>query len=153
MSLKDRLSEDLKSAMRGAPSDPEQRVRLSTIRLLNAEIKNAEIAKKGELSDDEITEIVQRQIKRRKEAAEQYKKGNRGDLAEKEEKEAAILANYLPEQLSDEEIRRLAEKAVQETGAASVKDMGKVMGKLMPEVRGKADGKRVNEIVSGLLRS
>lgn len=139
--------------MRRASSDPEQKLRVSTIRLLNAEIKNAEITKRGELGDDEVMEIVQRQIKRRKEAAEQYKKGNRVDLAEKEEKEAVILADYLPKQLSDEEIRRLAEKAVQETGAASVKDMGKVMGKLMPEVRGKADGKRVNEIVSEMLKA
>lgn len=152
MSLKDRLSEDLKSAMRAASSDPDQRIRVSTIRFLNAEIKNAEITKKSQLTDEEIVEIIQRQIKRRRESVEQYRKGNREDLAEKEESEAKILAGYLPKQLTDDEIRELAKRAIKDTGAASIKEMGKVMSKLMPEIRGRADGKRVNEIVSELLK-
>jgi len=152
MLLKERLSEDLKSAMRGQKTDPEQKIRVSTIRFLNAEIKNAEILKKEELNDDEIQDIIQRQIKRRKDSIEQYKKGGREDLAEKEAKEEKILASYLPEQLSDEEIRELAKKAIEETGATSPKEMGKVMSKLMPEVRGKADGKRVSQIASELLK-
>lgn len=152
MSLKERLDEDLKSAMRGQRTDPEQRIRVSTIRFLNAEIKNAEILKKEELTDEEIQDIIQRQIKRRKDSIEQYKKGGREDLAEKEAKEEKILASYLPEQLSDEEIRELAKKAIEETGAMSPKEMGKVMSKLMPEVRGKADGKGVSRIASELLK-
>jgi len=152
MSLRERLDEDLKSAMRGQRTDPEQRIRVSTIRFLNAEIKNAEILKKEELTDEEIQDIIQRQIKRRKDSIEQYKKGGREDLAEKEAKEEKILSSYLPEQLSDEEIRELARKAIEETGAASPKEMGKVMSKLMPEVRGKADGKRVSQIASELLK-
>ncbi|MCL6471683.1 MAG: GatB/YqeY domain-containing protein [Firmicutes bacterium] len=152
MSLKDRLSEDLKSAMRAAPSDVSQKIRVSTIRFLNAEIKNAEITKKSQLTDEEIVEIIQKQIKRRREAVEQYRKGNREDLAEKEESEAKILASYLPKQLTDDEIRELAKRAIKDTGATSIKEMGRVMSKLMPEVRGRADGKRVNEIVSELLK-
>lgn len=152
MSIKDRLKEDLKSAMRGAASDPQQKIRLSTVRLLNADIKNAEIMKKGELSEDEIVEIIQRQIKRRKESTEQYRKGGREDLAEKEEKEAAVLSDYLPAQLSDEELKALVEDAIKQTGATSPKEMGKVMGILMPRVKGKADGGRVSKMASELLK-
>lgn len=152
LSIKERLNEDMKSAMRAASADPEQRIRLSTIRLLNAEIKNAEILKKKELTDDEILEIIQRQVKRRKEAIEQYRKGNREDLAEKEEKEIAVLNNYLPEQFTDDELRALIKEAIQETGATSPREMGKVMSNLMPKVRGKADGKRVSELASELLK-
>ncbi|MDP2210708.1 MAG: GatB/YqeY domain-containing protein [Candidatus Aquicultor sp.] len=152
MSLKDRLNEDMKSAMRQASADPEQKLVLSTIRLLMAELKNAEIVKKDSLADDEVIEVVQRQIKRRNEAVEQYRKGNREELAEKEEKEAAVLAGYLPEQLSDEELTRLIKEAIEATGATAPKDMGRVMGKLMPQVKGKADGKRVNQLTLELMR-
>jgi uncharacterized protein YqeY len=138
--------------MRGASADPGQRIKLSTIRLLLSEIKNAEILKKGALSDDEVVDVIQRQVKRRKEAIEQYRKGGREDLAEKEEKEATILSSYLPEQLSDEEIIDLIKEAIKETGATSVKDTGRVMGTLMPKVRGKADGKRVNRLASEILK-
>lgn len=151
MSIKDRLNEDMKSAMRAAAADPDQRIRLSTIRLLNSEIKNAEIIKRGDLVDDEVVEIIQRQIKRRRESVELYRKGGREDLAQKEEKEIEVLSEYLPEQLSDDEIRQLAGEAIEETGATSPKEAGKVMGKLMPKVRGKADGRQVNKIVAELL--
>ena len=151
MSLKERLNEDMKSAMRQASADPEQKLVLSTIRLLMSELKNAEIVKKESLVDDEVIEVVQRQIKRRNEAAEQYRKGDREELAEKEEKEAAVLARYLPEQLSDEELTRLIKEAIEATGATAPKDMGKVMGKLMPQVKGKADGKRVNQLTLELM--
>ncbi len=152
MSIKDRLKEDLKSAMRGAVSDPQQKIRLSTIRVLNAEIKNAEIMKKSELTDEEVVAIVQRQIKSRKESIEQYGKGGRQDLVEKEEAEAAILLDYLPEQLSDEELRTMVAEAIRETGAASPKDMGKVMGALMPRVKGRAEGGRISKMASELLK-
>ncbi|MDI6816076.1 MAG: GatB/YqeY domain-containing protein [Actinomycetota bacterium] len=152
MSLKERLNEDMKSAMRQASADPEQKLVLSTIRLLMSELKNAEIVKKESLADDEVIEVVQRQIKRRNEAAEQYRKGDREELAEKEEKEAAVLSGYLPEQLSDEELTRLIKDAIEATGATAPKDMGKVMGKLMPQVKGKADGKRVNQLTLELMQ-
>jgi hypothetical protein len=141
----------MKSAMRQASADPEQKLVLSTIRLLMSELKNAEIVKKECLVDDEVIEVVQRQIKRRNEAAEQYRKGDREELAEKEEKEAAVLARYLPEQLSDEELTRLIKEAIEATGATAPKDMGRVMGKLMPQVKGKADGKRVNQLTLELM--
>ncbi len=152
MSIKDRLKEDLKSAMRGAVSDPWQKIRLSTIRVLNAEIKNAEIMKKGELTDEEVIAIVQRQIKSRKESIEQYGKGGRQDLVEKEEAEAAVLLDYLPQQLSDEELQAIVEEAIRETGATSPKDMGKVMGAVMPGVKGRAEGGRISKMASELLK-
>jgi len=152
LSIKDRLKEDLKSAMRGAQSDPQQKIRLSTIRLLNADIKNVEIMKKAELTNEEVIAVIQRQIKSRKDSIEQYGKGGRRDLVEKEEKEAAVLLDYLPEQLSDEELKTLVEEAIRETGATSPKDMGKVMGALMPRVKGKAEGGRVSKMASELLK-
>jgi len=138
--------------MRGAQSDPQQKLRLSTIRLLNADIKNVEIMKKAELTDEEVIAVIQRQIKSRKDSIEQYGKGGRRDLVEKEEKEAAVLLDYLPEQLSDEELKTLVEEAIRETGATSPKDMGKVMGALMPRVKGKAEGGRVSKMASELLK-
>jgi len=138
--------------MRGAQSDPQQKIRLSTIRLLNADIKNVEIMKKAELTDEEVIAVIQRQIKSRKDSIEQYGKGGRRDLVEKEEKEAAVLLDYLPEQLSDEELKTLVEEAIRETGATSPKDMGKVMGALMPRVKGKAEGGRVSKMASELLK-
>lgn len=154
MSLKDRINEDMKSAMKaaGGGADPAARIKLDTIRFLNSEIKNAEIQKHGELTEEEITEVVQRQIKRRREAIEQYQKGGRQDLVEKEEKEAEMLAAYLPEQLSDDDLRALVQEAIKETGAQSPKEMGKVMNVLMPKIKGRADGRRVSEITSGFLR-
>lgn len=146
MSLKSQLSEDMKAAMRAG-----EKIRLSTIRLLNAEIKNAEIDKGEELSDDEVIGLVQRQIKRRREASEQYRKGGREELALKEEAEAAILEEYLPAQLSDDELSAIIREAVSQMGATSKKEMGKVMGVVMPKVKGRADGTRVSRLTSELL--
>lgn len=143
MGLKVKLSTDMKDAMRAG-----DKLRLSTIRFLLSELKNAEIAKGEELSDEETVEIVQRQIKRRREAIDQYRKGGREDLAEKEEAEASILERYLPKQLTDEEIIAVIEEAISQTGASSKKEMGKVMGAVMPKVKGKADGARVSRLVS-----
>lgn len=146
MGLKEELSTDMKDAMRAG-----DKLRLSTIRFLLSELKNAEIAKGEELSDEEAVEVVQRQIKRRRESIEQYKKGGREDLAEKELAEAAILEEYLPEQLTDEEIIAVIKEAISQTGASSKKEMGKVMGAVMPKVKGKADGARVSRLASELL--
>jgi uncharacterized protein YqeY len=151
MGLKERVIEDLKEAMR-AVDDPDHKSRLSAIRMLKADIMNNEIAKKGELSDDDIIALIQRQIKTRNESIEQFEKGGREDLVEKERKEAAVLVKYLPEQMSDDDLRELAQEAVRETGASSPKEMGKVMAYMMPKLKGRADGKRVNQMVSSLLR-
>lgn len=129
----------------------QDKLKVSTLRLLNNAIKNAEIEKREELKEDEIIQIVGKEIKKRKESIEEYKKGNRVDLAEKEEKEAKILSEYMPEQLSEEEIEKIVKKAIEETGAVGKQDMGKVMGKIMPEVKGKADGSLVNKVASDLL--
>ncbi|HEY3374837.1 MAG TPA: GatB/YqeY domain-containing protein [Candidatus Aquicultor sp.] len=151
MPIKDQLNEDMKSAMRAAAGNPDEKIRLGTIRFLNAELKNAEITKKEPLSDEEILEVIQRQIKRRRESIEQYRKGGRNDLADKEEKESAVLAGYLPEQLSDDELRTIIKGAVEQTGASTKREMGKVMAIVMPQVKGKADGRRVNEVASEFL--
>lgn len=154
MSLKERINEDMKSAMKaaGGGADPDARIKLDTIRLLNSEIKNAEIQKKAELAEDEMVEIIQRQLKRRREAIELYKKGGREDLVAKEEKESVVLASYLPEQLSDDDLRKFIQDAIIETGAKTPKEMGKLMSVLMPKVKGKADGRRVNEIALEFLK-
>lgn len=146
MGLKERLLQDLKEAMRA-----RDELRVSVIRMLRAAVVNAEKEKRRELSDDEVLEVISREVKRRLEAASEYERAGRQDLAEKERKEAEILRSYLPEQLSEEEIRELARKVIEEVGAVGRRDMGKVMGNIMPRVRGRADGKVVSEIVRQLL--
>jgi uncharacterized protein len=152
MSLKERIVEDLKEAMR-AVDDPDYKIRLSAIRMLKADIMNAEIARKNELTDDDVTALIQKQIKTRNESIEQYENGGRPELAEKERKEIRVLAGYLPEQMSDEELMELVKEALEATGAASQKEMGKVMSYVMPRLKGRADGKRVNGAVSELLKT
>jgi len=146
MSLKERLKADMKEAMKA-----KDKVRLSTIRMINSLIKNAEIEKRGELTDEEIVQLLMKYAKQRRESIEMYEKGGRQDLVEKEKAELAIVESYLPEQMSEEEIREIVKKAIEEVGAESVKDMGKVMKVVMPKVKGRADGSLVNKIVKELL--
>ncbi len=147
MSLIKRLEDDLIAAMKAKEAD-----KLSVLRMVKAALTNYKIDKKKEnLEDREVLEVLQKQAKQRKESLESFEKAGRAELAEKEKKELAILQAYMPKELSDEEIKALAQKAIQESGAASKADMGKVMKALMPSVKGKADGKRVNEILSRLL--
>ena len=150
MSIKDRLTEDMKLAMKEKEAG---KFRLSVIRMVRASIKNAEIDRKKELADDEVLDIIAKEVKLRRDAAEEFSRGNRQDLADNVQQEAAILMDYLPAQLSEAEIRALVSAAVTQTGAASVKDMGKVMAVLMPQTKGRADGKLVNLIVKELLTS
>ncbi len=150
MSIKDRLTEDMKLAMKEKEAG---KFRLSVIRMVRASIKNAEIDRKKELADDEVLDIIAKEVKLRRDAAEEFSRGNRQDLADNVQREAAILMDYLPAQLSEAEIRALVSAAVTQTGAASVKDMGKVMAVLMPQTKGRADGKLVNLIVKDLLTS
>lgn len=147
MSLQEKLQEDLKAAMKSKDSR-----RLSVIRLAKAAIKNTEIAKKKELGDDEVLEVLNREVKQRRDAIPEFQKGNRPDLVESLEAEIAILMEYLPRQMSEEEIRQAAKEAVAAVGAKDARDMGKVMGALMPKVKGKADGRLVNQVVKELLQ-
>ncbi|MFZ3089316.1 MAG: GatB/YqeY domain-containing protein [Nitrospirota bacterium] len=151
MSLQEQLVNDMKEAMKA-----RDEVKVSTIRMLRAAIKNKEIEKGGtsyKLSDKEIIDVIITAIKQRKDSIEQFTKGNRNDLAEKEKKEAEILQGYLPPQMSEDEIKAEVKKAIAETGAVSQKDMGKVMKALMPKVAGKADGAVVNRLVKELIGS
>jgi len=122
------------------------KVKVSTLRLLVSEIHNAEI-KQGVLTDQDLISVIQREVKKRREAAEGFRKGGREDSAQKEESEAKILQGYLPSQMTDEELTAVVEQAITEVGANSVSDMGKVMGAIMGKVAGQADGTRVSTIV------
>ena len=147
MGLKEKIDEDIKSAMK-----TREELRLSALRMLKAAIGNAEIAKKKTLVDEDIFSLLQTAVKQRKDSAEAFRAGNRPELAEKETAEIKILEVYLPAQLGEQEVRELVAKAVAETGAAGAKDIGKVMGKLMPLVKGKADGGLVNRLVREILK-
>jgi len=146
MGLKAQLLQDMKEAMKS-----KDKVKLSTIRMINSLIKNAEIEKRGELTDDEIIQLLMKYAKQRKEAIEMYEKGGRQDLVEKEKAELAVVESYLPKQMSEEEIRELVKEAVEATGASSPRDIGKVMQYVMPKVKGRADGSVVNKIVREML--
>jgi uncharacterized protein YqeY len=146
MGLKSQLLKDMKEAMKA-----RDKVRLSTIRMINSLIKNAEIEKKGDLTEDEIIQLLMKYAKQRKEAIEMYEKGGRQDLVEKEKAELAIVESYLPKQLNEEEIREYVKEAIESTGASSPKDIGKVMQYVMPKVKGRADGSIVNKIVREML--
>lgn len=143
--LKDKLTEDMKTAM---IAHEEQR--LSVIRMLKSSIQYFEIQKGGagyEATDEEIQDVISKEVKKRREAIDLYEKGGRSELAEKEKQEMTILQTYLPEQMSEEEVKKLVDEAVEQTGASSMQDMGKVMGILMPKVKGRADSGMVSNLV------
>jgi uncharacterized protein YqeY len=146
MALKERLDQDMKSAMR-----EKAELKLSTIRMLKSAIKYREIELMKPLDDAGIEGVLATEIKRRRDSVEQYKAGNRQDLADKEAAEIAILQAYLPQQLGEAELRAKVEEAVKKVGAQGPKDMGAVMKALMPEVQGKAEGKLVSELVKARL--
>lgn len=149
MSLKDRLNEDMKQAMKDKEAG---KLRLSVIRMVRASIKNTEIDRRKELAtDEEVLDVLAKEVKLRRDSLEEFKKGNRPDLVATLEQEIAILMDYLPAQLSEDEVRKLVAEAVAAAGAAGPKDMGKVMAVLMPKVKGRADGKLVNTVVKDLL--
>ncbi|MDQ0088460.1 uncharacterized protein YqeY [Paenibacillus anaericanus] len=147
MNLSERLNEDMKQAMRN-----QDKFKLSTIRMVRATMKNLEIDLKRTLNDNEVLDILGREIKQRKDALQDFEQAGRDDLAEKVKAEAEILAEYLPEQLNEEEIKVIVQQTIQETGASSKADIGKVMSALMPKVKGRADGKLVNQAVQQLLQ-
>ena len=144
--LKQKLADDLKQALRQG-----DKVRLSVIRLVIAAINNAEIARQATLSDADIYGVISREIRQRKESIEAFKQGNRQDLVAQEEAELAILQQYLPQQMSHEEIIAEARRVIGEVGAKGLSDKGKVMPKLIAQLKGRADGREINEIVTELL--
>jgi uncharacterized protein YqeY len=126
-------------------------LRRDTLRMAESAIYNAEKRDRRTYSDDEVAGVLAREVKTRRESVEAFRKGGREDLASKEESEIAILAGFLPEQLSDAEIAALVDAAIAETGAAGPRDMGKVMGWLAPRIKGRADGRVVSQTVAGAL--
>lgn len=148
LSLIARLDEDLKTAMKQREAG---RVRLSVIRLAKAAIKNVQIDKGRELTEEEVLEVIAREMKMRRDAIPEFEKANRPDKVEELKAEMAILEEYLPPQLSEEQIRELVQEALVKSGAQGPKEIGKVMSIVMPQVKGRADGKLVNKIVNEAL--
>lgn len=146
MTLKDRLTDDLKEAMKN-----KEQVRKSVVTLIRAGIKQCEVDNRQELTDEDIISLISKQLKQRKDALVDFEKANRTDLIEQTNQEIAILENYLPEQLDDVELKEIITKVVEEVGATSMKDMGKVMAKTISLVQGRADGKRINAMVKQIL--
>jgi len=146
--LKDKLKEDLKNAMKA-----KDNVKRDTIRFLMSALKQVEVDERKELSDEDIVKIIQKSAKQREDSMEQYKNAGRDDLYQKELNELNILKEYLPKQMSNEELRATIKQIVEETGATSMRDIGKVMGVAMKKCAGKADGKRINLIVKEMLSS
>ncbi len=148
MSLREKLAADVKNAMKAREAG---KLKLKVLRMVMAAVKNREIEVKNELSDDEIIDVIVKEVKMRQESLTAFEKAGRTDQAEELRQEIAILTGYLPEQMDETEIRRLVEEVIAGTGAKSSKDMGRVMGALMPKVKGRADGKVVNKIARELL--
>jgi len=146
MALKDSIREALREALK-----KQQRTEVATLRLLLSEIKYAEIAQQKPADDSRVLDVIAREAKRRRESIEAFRRGNRADLVAREEAELAVLMSYLPQQMSREEIISAARQVVDAVGATGPGDRGKVMSQLMPQLKGKADGKEVSEIVSELL--
>ncbi|WPP42797.1 GatB/YqeY domain-containing protein [Paenibacillus hunanensis] len=146
MSLSERLNEDMKQAMRD-----KDKFKLSTIRMVRSTIQNQVIDLKRDLNDEEVLDILSREIKQRKDALQEFEKAGRDDLTTNLSAEIEIISQYLPAQLSEEEIKVIVQQTILETGASSKADMGKVMSALMPKVKGRADGKVVNQAVQQLL--
>ena len=148
MTLAERINGDLRQAMKEKDEN-----RRSTLRLVLASIQNAEIAKQKKLDDADVLSVLAREAKQRKESIESFKQGNRPDLATKEEEELAIITGYLPTQLSRDEIIEMAKKVITDAGATGIRDKGKVMSQIVPQTKGKAEGKDVSDVVTELLSS
>lgn len=146
MSLKERLMADLKDAMKN-----KDKLRKDVITMVRAAIKQKEVDERVELDDADIENIISKQLKEKKSSIEEFKKGNRQDLVNQTNAEIEILLKYLPEQLSDEELKEIIKKVIDENEITSMKDIGKLMKNVMPLIKGKADGKQVNIIAKELL--
>jgi uncharacterized protein len=146
MGLRETIDSDIKNALKSGAKD-----KLSTLRMLSAALKNKQIDKRRPLTEEEVAETVRSLIKQRKDSIEQFGKGGRQDLVDKETAEVAVLEVYLPQQMSREELEVMIRDAVTQTGAQGAKDMGKVMKALIPQVGGRADGKLLSELVKHAL--
>jgi uncharacterized protein YqeY len=146
LSLLQKLDDDFKVALKTSDT-----LKVSVLRMAKAALKNKQIDKRGELTEDDIISVISTLSKQGRESIEQFSKGGREDLAEKERQELAILQSYLPEQLTAEELERIIIEAIKESSAEGIKDMGKVMRLVMPRVKGAADGKIVNQRVKDFL--
>ena len=146
MSLRERLHDDVTAAMRSGDS-----LRRDVLRMAESAVYNVEKARRTTLSEDDVLAVLAREVKTRRESVEAFRKGGREDLATKEEAEIAILQGYLPQALTEDEVRALVDEAIAATGAATARDLGKVMGWLAPRTRGRADGKVVSGIVAQTL--
>lgn len=147
MNLSERLNEDMKQAMKS-----RDKFTLSTIRMVRSTIKYLEIDLKRTLDDNEVLDILSREIKQRKDALQEFEAAGRDELAASTKAEIEIIIKYLPQQLTEEEIKVIVQQTIQETGASSKSEMGKVMSALMPKVKGRADGKLVNQAVQQFLQ-
>ncbi|AAW40396.1 MAG: GatB/YqeY domain-containing protein [Dehalococcoides mccartyi] len=146
--LKEKLGEEVKLSLRQG-----EKLKCSVLRMLVSAISYAEIAKQKTFTDEEIFGVIAKEIKQRRESIEAYKLANRPELVEKEQQEMEILQSYMPEQMGEAELTLIIKKVISETGASTPQDKGKVMGKLMPLVKGKADGQMVNNLVTALLNN
>ncbi len=151
MPLLEKLKADLKSALKSSDS-----FKVGTLRLVLAAVQNKEIEKRGKgqeavLMDEELVDLLMKEVKKRKESADIYKQGNRNDLAQKEEEETKIIKVYLPEQLDSEEIEKIVKAVIEKTGAKEIKDMGRVMAEAMKELKGKAQPGAISEAIKNLL--
>ncbi len=146
--LLERIEVDLKDALKRS-----DRLKVSVLRMIKASIKNKEIEKGSPLSDEEIISVLTSLSKQRRESIEEFRRAGREELVEKETAELSVLQSYMPEQLSEEELNDIINSAIQESGATSVRDIGKVMKIVMPRVKGRADGKVVNQKVRAILES
>ena len=142
MGLEERLVEEMKQAMKS-----NEKLRLSTIRMIRTSVKNKEIEVRKKLEDEEILRVIQGMLRRSEESVEQFRAGGRMDLVEKETQEMEILKSFLPKSLSQEEILKVIDETIQENQASSLKDLGKVMKSVMSKLAGKADGKLINQLV------
>lgn len=146
MTLKDKVKGALKESLKR-----QERTEVSTLRLLLSEINNAEIAEQKPLDDSKVLDVIAKEAKRRRESIEAFKQGKRNDLVAQEEAELNVLMGYLPKQMSHEEIIAAARQVVDAVGVAGPGDKGKIMSQLMPQLKGKADGREVSDVVSQLL--
>ena len=142
MSLKQKLQEDLKSSMKNKDTNKK-----SVITLIRASIKQYEVDNRFELGDEEITDLIAKQLKQTRDSRDEFAKAGREDLVEKADAEIEILKEYLPQQLSEEELNEIVISTISEVGATSMKDMKNIMSSIMPKVKGRADGKLINELV------
>jgi len=146
MSLSERLSDDMKQLMKSG-----DKFALTVVRMIRSAIKNVEIDSRKTLSDDEVLDILSREIKQRRDALQEFEKAGRDDLADQAKAEIDVIQRYMPQPLTDEELNAIVEETVREVGATSKSDMGKVMSAIMPKVKGRVDGKQVNAAVQRFL--